>query len=178
MLRTRPELGTGLLVELAVTLDKSGLQRIDDHRSRLIEALSGLVHAQAKGGEFPPRQAAAKAEAEPALAQHVEHGRILGDAQRIVPRQDDSRGAQIDVRAERGQIRHQLDVVGHERVVVEVVLGRPQAVEPQVSGEPRQPDLLVPYSYIGAAVPTVAGEHHHHADIHRRLLRSVSLARS
>ena len=102
MLRTRPELGAGLLVELAVTLDKSGLQSIDDHRSCLIEPLSGLVHAQAESGKLPPRQAAAKAEAEPALAQHVEHDRILGDAQRIMPRQDDSRGTQIDVRAEAG----------------------------------------------------------------------------
>src|SRR6516165_12641961 len=178
MLRTWPELGTGLLVELAVTLDKSALQRIDDHWSRLIEALSGLVHAQAESGKLAPRQAAAKAEAEPALAQHVEHDRILGDAQRIMPRQDDSRGAQIDVRAERGQIRHQLDVVGHERVVVEVVLGRPQAVEPQVGGEPRQPDLLVPYPCVGAVVPAVTGEYHHHANIHRTLLRSLCLARS
>src|SRR5438270_3992343 len=44
----------------------------------------------------------------------------------IVPRQDDSRGAQIDVGAQRGKICHQLKVIGHKRIVVEMVLGRPK----------------------------------------------------
>jgi hypothetical protein len=41
----------------------------------------------------------------------------------------------IDVRAERRQMRHQREVVGHERVVVEMMLGRPQAVEPEIGGD-------------------------------------------
>ena len=56
-----------------------------------------LVHAEAEGGELAPRQAAAQAEAKPAPAQHVEHGGVLGNAQRIVPRQDDGRRADVDV---------------------------------------------------------------------------------
>ena len=32
--------------------------------------------------------------------------------------------------------------------------------------DPRQPDLLVPDALVGAVLPAVAGEHHHHADVH------------
>ena len=99
MLRPRPDLDARLLVELAVALDEAGLQRVDDHRRRLVEAAARFVHAEAEGGELAPRQAAAHAEAQPALAQHVEHGGVLGDPQRIVPGQDDGGGADIDVRA-------------------------------------------------------------------------------
>jgi hypothetical protein len=91
---------------------------------------------------------------------------------RIVPRQDDGRGTDVDAGAERGQIGHQVEVVGHERVVVEVVLGRPEAVESQVGGEARQANLLVPHPRVGAIVPAVAGEDHHHPDIHGALLRT------
>src|SRR5205823_9934719 len=59
-----------------------------------------------------------------------------------------------------------------------MVLSRPQAVEPQIGGEPSQPDLLVPYASVRTVLPAIAGEHHHHADIHRALLRSLCLARS
>ena len=76
----------------------------------------------------------------------------------------------------RRQVGHQLDVVGHEGVVVEMVLGRPQAVEARVGGEAREPDLLVPDAVVRAVVPAVAGEHHHHADVHGVSLR-VLLAR-
>ena len=92
------------------------------------------------------------------VAQHVEHCRLLGDAQRVVPRHDDRGGAKIHAGAERGQIRHQLEIVGHERGVVEVVLGRPQAVETEIGGAPGQPDLLVPHARVGAVLPAVAGE--------------------
>ena len=43
----------------------------------------------------------------------------------VVPGQDDRRGANIDIGAERGQIGHQLQIVRHKRIVIEVVLGRP-----------------------------------------------------
>ena len=176
ILRPRPDLDARLLVKFAVAFDEPGLQRLDDHRSRLVEALPRLVHAQAKSGELPARKAAPETEAQPALAQHIEHSRLFGDTQRVVPGQDDRCGAKIDVGAERGQIGHQLKVVGHERIVVEVVLGRPQAVEAEVGGEPGQPDFLLPHARVGAIIPAVAGEHHHHADIHGALLRSLCVA--
>ena len=166
VLRPRPDLDARLLVILAVAFHEAGLERVDDHGRGLVEAAARFVHAQPEGRELAPRQAASEAQPQPALAQHVEHGGVLGDAQRIVPGQDHRRRADVDVRAERGEMRHQREVVGHERVVVEVMLGRPQAIEAQVGGEPRQPDLLVPHAIVGAVLPAVAGEHHHHADIH------------
>ena len=166
VLRPGPDLDARLLVVFAVAFHEAGLERVDDHGRGLVEAAARFVHAQAEGGELAPRQATAEAQPQPALAQQVEHGGVLGDAQRIVPGQDHRRRADIDVRAERREMRHQREVVGHERVVVEVMLGRPQAIEAEVGGEPRQPDLLVPHAIVGAVVPAVAGEHHHHADIH------------
>ena len=121
----RPDRDARLLVERAVALDKAGLQRVDDHRRCLVEALARFVHAEAEGGELAPRQAATETEAKPPLAQHVEYRRLLGHAQRVVPRHDHSGGAQIDIWAEGRQVRHQLEIVGHERVVIEMVLGRP-----------------------------------------------------
>jgi hypothetical protein len=56
-----------------------------------------------------------------------------------VPRHDDHGGAKIRDGAEYGQIRHQLEIVEHKRVVVEVVRGRLQAVEAAIGGEPSQP---------------------------------------
>ena len=151
---------------MTVALHEPGLQRVDDHRRRLIEAAAQFVHAEAEGGELPAREAAAHAETKPALGQIVQHRRLFGDPQRIVPGQDHRRRADIDVRTERGQVGHQLNVIRHERVIVEVVLGRPEAVEADFGGEPGQPDLLIPHAGVGAILPAVAGEHHHHADIH------------
>src|SRR5712672_724892 len=59
-----------------------------------------------------------------------------------------------------------------------MMLGRPQAVEAEIGGESRQPDLLIPHPRIGAVLPAVAGEHHHHADIPEMLLRSLSARRA
>src|SRR6266481_2578680 len=96
MLRPWANLDTRLLVVVAIALDEAGLERIDDHRRRLVEAPSRFVHAEAEGGEFAPRQPAPHAQAKPALAQHVEDGGIFRDAQRIVPGQNDGRGTDID----------------------------------------------------------------------------------
>ena len=166
MLRARPDLDARLLVVLAVAFHEAGLQRVDDHRRRLVEAAARFVHAEAEGGELAAGEAAAHAEAEPALGQIVQHRGLFGDPQRIVPGQDHGGGADIDVRTDRRHVGHQLDVVRHERVVVEVMFGRPEAVEAQIGGEARQPDLLVPHAAVGAVLPAVAGENHHHADIH------------
>jgi len=100
------------------------------HRRGLVEAAARFVHAEAEGGELAPRQPAPHAEAKPALAQHVEDGGIFRDAQRIVPGQDDGCRTDIDVGMAGRQVGHEMEIVGHEGVVVEVVLGRPQAVEP------------------------------------------------
>jgi hypothetical protein len=57
----------------------------------------------------------------------------------------------------------QLQIVGAERVVVEVVLDRPQHVEAGLVGESREPDLLVLRLIVGHAVSAVSGQHHPNA---------------
>ena len=168
--RPRPDLDARLLVVFAVALHHAGAQRAHDHRRRLVEALARFVHRAAERRELAPRQAAAETKPQPPLAQMIEHRRLFGDAQRIVPRQDHRRRAEIDVRAHAGQIRHELQVVGAERVVEEVVLGRPQHVEPEVRRQPRQAQFLVPNLVVADVLPAIRGEDHHHADIHRCLL--------
>ena len=94
----RADLDPRLPVVLAVAFHEAAAQRLDDHRRGLVEAFARFVHADAEGLEFPPRQSAPEAEAEPPVAQQVEHRGILGDAQRVVPGQDDCGGADVDVR--------------------------------------------------------------------------------
>ena len=166
VLRARTDLDARLLVVRPVAFDEAGLQGVDDHRRRLIEAPARFVHAETEGGELAAGEAAAHAEPEPALGEIVQHRGLFGDPQRIVPGQDHGGRAEIDIRTDGRHVGHELDVVRHERVVVEVVFGRPQAVEAQIGGSAGQPDLLVPHPGVGAILPAVAGENHHHADIH------------
>src|SRR3984957_7180523 len=63
---------------------------------------------------------------------------------RVVPGQDDRRSAEVDVGADGGEVGHQLQIVGAEGVVVEVVLDRPQDVEAAVGGDAGEADFLVP----------------------------------
>src|SRR5215510_14862286 len=51
-----------------------------------------------------------------------------------------------------------------------MMLGRPEHVEAKIGGKPSQTDLLLPYLVIWTVVPAVAGEHHHHPDVHARSL--------
>ena len=160
------DLDTRLFVIFAVAFDEAGLQRVNDHRRRLVKAAAGFIHAQAKGLKFAPREPAPHTQAKPALAQHVEHGGILSDPQRIVPGQDNGRGTHVDVRTDRRQISHEAEVVRHEGIIIKVMLGRPEAVESRVGGKPGQPDLLFPHTVIRAVFPAVGSEYHHHANIH------------
>src|SRR5262249_27235163 len=95
---------------------------------------------------------------------HVEHDRLLGDAQRVVPRQDYRGGAEIDVRAQRGQIGHQLQIVGAERIVVEVVFDRPEHVEAELFSKARPEDLFLPRIIVATAQPPKRGYPHWDAD--------------
>src|SRR5205807_1690651 len=118
-LRLRPDRGAWLLVEFAVAFDVAAAQRLQDHRGRLVEALARFVHRNrsAEGGEFAARQTAADAETEALLGEVVEHRDLLGDAQRVVPRQYHRRGAEIGMAGDAGQIAHQLQVIRAERIV-------------------------------------------------------------
>jgi len=130
-------------------------------------ARASTSHRAAEGGELAARQAAPDAEAEAAVADMVEDRDLLGDAQRIVPQQDHRRGPEIGMAGDAGQVAHQLQVIGAERVVVEMVLDRPQHIETEFVGKPRQAQFLVPHLPIADAIPAIAGEDHLNPDIHR-----------
>ena len=126
----------------------------------------------AEGREFPPREPASHPKPHPPFAQVVEHRRLFGDTQRVVPGQDHGRGAQIDIGAGGGEPGHQLQIVRAEGVVVEMVLNRPQHVEPQVRRHARELQFLVPDLLVGHVGPAVAGKYHLQTDVHHHLPHS------
>jgi hypothetical protein len=71
----------------------------------------------------------------------VKHDHLLGHPQRAVPRQDHRSRAQFHVLGAAGHVGQQHHVVRAHRVVVEVMLDRPQAVVAQLVGELGQPEL-------------------------------------
>ncbi len=75
----------------------------------------------------------------------------------------------MDIRAGRREVGHELQVVRAERVIVEVVLHGPQHVEAEVGGQPGEPEFLVPDLLVGHVAPSVAGEYHLQANVHRVL---------
>ena len=97
----------------------------------------------------------------------IEDRDLLGDAQRVVPGQDHRRGAEIGVARYPGEVAHQLQIVGAERVIVKMMLDRPQHVEAELVGQSRQPQFLIPHLSVADLVPTIAGEDHLDSDIHR-----------
>ena len=101
------------------------------------------------------RQAAADAEDHAAARDVVEQRDLLGDAQRVVPRQHDDAGAEQDVRVLAGHVRQPLHRVGAHRVVVEVVLDRPQRLEAELDGEVAQPQLVLVHLVVAERVVRV-----------------------
>ena len=141
-LGTGPDLGAHLFVVRPVAFHVARAQRLEDHSGRFVEAVARFVHVDAEGPVLHPRQAAAQSQDEPPVAQGVEHARLLGHPQRIVPRQDDRRGAEMDFAGAPCQIGQHLEIVGQHRIGVEVVLGAPDSVEAQRLGKLGDPHLV------------------------------------
>ena len=76
------------------------------------------------------------------VEQMVEQRDLLGHTQRFVPREDHRAGAEPDALRPRRHVREEHGVVGTERVVVEVVLDRPQRVEAEFVREHAEADLV------------------------------------
>ena len=83
-----------------------------------------------------------------------------------MPGKDHGGCPHIDIRILGREVGHQVEVVRHERVVVEVVLRRPQAIESQIGGEIGEAKFLVPHLAVRPVFPAVARENHHHSNIH------------
>ncbi len=96
--------------ERTVALDVAGFKGIEDHRCRLVETITRLVHGDAEPCVFSTGEAASHSEQHSAVGEVIEQCDLLGDAQGIVPREDHGSGAEFDLLRER---RH----VGEEPVL-------------------------------------------------------------
>ena len=123
-----------------------------------VERRVALVLVEAEGQEGLGRGAGAEAEFEPPARQQIEHRGILGDADRVLHRQDDDAGAEPDPRRARGDEAEERQRRGQSPfVAVEMVLGDPGAVEALPLG---MDDLLggEPVAFAGRRIVEDAGE--------------------
>ena len=127
---------------------------VAEHLALEREALAGPRAAQDLHGIHRPRQALgerdaehaellgtpgdAEAERQPALAELVDDGRVLGQPQGIVQRRQDDAGAQPDPIGGRGEGRQHRQQRGQVSVRGAVVLAHPGGVEAQRLGEADQ----------------------------------------
>ena len=111
--RVRPLRGRRLdhdIVELPISAAMRerlvGGPGFEDHGEAFVVARIGLVHRYAEAGELVVAIALADAEIEPPAGEEVEGRRLLGQQDRVVPRQHHDRGAEpqpAGARAEPGQ---------------------------------------------------------------------------
>jgi hypothetical protein len=110
---------------------------------RLLEALAILDLGHAVALELDRPVATAHADVEPASAEDVDHGQLLGEPDGVVEGEDG--GGQPDAHALRphGRGRGQDRRRDRQAVLDEVVLGQPDAVEPQLLGPGHLLDLAL-----------------------------------
>src|SRR5216684_7178440 len=94
--RARPDRCARDLVELALPLEFRLGERLADELRRLGKARPRLAHRYPEPGIFDARRPAAKTEQAAPAAQYVKQRDLLGDADRVVPRQHDDRGPERD----------------------------------------------------------------------------------
>ena len=163
--RARPDRGLRDLVELALPLEFRFAQGLADQLRRLGKARPGLAHRDAKAGVLDARRPPAKAEQAAPAAEDVEERDLLGDPDRIVPRQHDDRGPKGDPFGAAGEIGQQLQWGRRHRIAGEMMLEREQRVEAERLGEIAHGQMIRHDRHIGA---TRLGQHvERNADFHR-----------
>jgi hypothetical protein len=176
--RPRAELAAPLLHERAVELHPAALEPFEDHLRRLDEDRAALLLVDAEAFELDPAEPAADAEDQPPVREVIEHEHLLGDPDRVVPRQHDHHRAELDGARAAGEVRQVLQHVGTHRVVGEVVLDPPQRLEAEGLGQIREADLVPIDVAIGAAL-ALSLEDDAHSDVHVRLsFARVALCRA
>jgi hypothetical protein len=168
--RPRADRATDLLHVLAVELRDAGLERGQQQLRGLDEDLAALVHVDAEAFELDAAEPATQAEHDAAVRHVVEHRHLLGDADRVVPRQDDDHRAELHRVRAAGEVRQVLQHVRAHRVVGEVMLDSPDRLEAELLGEDAEPQLpLVDLAV--AAIRIGALEDQRGADVHAPALR-------
>ena len=117
-------------------------ERLDDDLGRLHEARPRFLHGHAEPRVLHGGRAAAEAEHAAAVREDVEQRDLLGHADRIVPGQDDDRGAEDDALGAAGDVAQQLGRRRRHGVAGEVVLEREDRVEAEGLGQVAQGQVL------------------------------------
>ena len=122
--------------------------RLADYFHRLVEALGRLLGRDAEAGKFVRAITFADAEIEPPVRQEIEGRGLLGDEDRVVPRQDDDGGAEPDALGPRRQIGEHAHRRRHLAKPGEMVLDQKDARK----AEPLGLDDIIDKVVIGRAV--------------------------
>ena len=164
----RADLDVGNPVILAFVGETVLRQPAADDVRTLDEPLARLVHRDPKTGILDRGRAAAEAEDRPPAGHQVEQRDLLRDLDRVVPGQDDDRGAELDLLGPPGHVRQQLAGVGRHDVAGEVVIQAPQRIEPIGFRLVRNRQFLP--IRLQVRLPVEAGQLHDGADLHGVLL--------
>src|SRR5205823_246087 len=98
------------------------------HLERFLEARISLLQGYAEPGEFVVAVALADAEIEPAAGQQVECRRLLGEQHRVVPRQNQHRGAEAQIARAGAEPRQEIEARRHLTKAGEMMLDEKGAV--------------------------------------------------
>ena len=138
------------------------------------EALTPLVLIDAQALVFNAGEATAKPQDQPAAGEMIEQGNLLGDAHRVVPRQHHYHRPELGACGLRRHIGEELEDIRTHGVVGEVVLHRPDGVEPQGLGHLGQSQFLAVDLCVGETVAGVLKQRSK-ADVHEILLAQLVL---
>ncbi len=134
-----------MLVELpqrALKVDPVARPSLQQHLHAFLQVFPAALLAHAVPHELQRAIAATQSHDEPAVAQDVQRGRLLSQAQGMVEGQDEHRQADVHPLRASGHGRGQHGGRRGQAVVGVVVLGEPDGVEPQLLGEDHLVDFL------------------------------------
>ncbi len=111
------------------------MQQIHEQRQRFFLDVAAGLEIDAEPVELVFAVARAEPEREPPVAEDVDEGGVLGDAQRIGERQRHHRGADLDALGERGEISGIYEDIRHDAVLIaEMMLRDPGIIESELVG--------------------------------------------
>jgi hypothetical protein len=120
---------------LAVMIDALIVQQVEQQRQHFLLDIAPRVEVDAEAVKFVFAVTGAQAEREPAVAQDIDEGGVLGDPQRVGKRQRHHRRADFDQLGQRREVAGVDENVRHDPVfVAEMMLGDPGIVVAEFVG--------------------------------------------
>src|SRR5260370_30750376 len=131
----------GNLVVLAFIGKWGALPRLEQDLDDLRKSRAALCGFDVVAAEFIEAIAAADSEFEPAAAQEVDFGHLLGETHRMIERSDDNSRADSDAAGDSGDISGEGEDGAVGTMGAEVMFGKPGAGQSQLvgAGGPLQP---------------------------------------